>query len=112
MAKTIFDDAIIHDALTINDIPQFSMVDLQNIKTSENEQFWISNIESQLQAVCSTLRNLYRIPSRDLLQHVSRDNPFDWNPLETINQYIDQSNESFEEQKTVLKLNIAQIKKY
>ena len=112
MAKNIFDDAIIHNALSINEIPPYSMVTLRDHKTRDNVQFWKSNFKTQLQAVYLTLRNLDGIPPKELLQTITRDNPINWDPLDTINQYRDQSNESFDEQKSVLKLSISYVKKY
>ena len=48
MAKRVFDDAIIHNALTMNELPQFIMSGLLAVKTEVNDKFCTSTKRSQL----------------------------------------------------------------
>ena len=40
MAKKVFDDAIIHNALSMNELPPFTMTTLRTVRTEENDLFW------------------------------------------------------------------------
>mmetsp|Transcript_10982 Transcript_10982/g.23257 ORF Transcript_10982/g.23257 Transcript_10982/m.23257 type:complete len:195 (+) Transcript_10982:5384-5968(+) len=48
MSKTVFDNAIIHNALAMNKLPPFTMTGLQAVQTEANQRFWRNSTESQL----------------------------------------------------------------
>ena len=112
MFKGIFDDAVIYNTISINELPPYTMASLRATKTNENIQFWASIIESQQHAIYNFLRQLSGIPSRDDIANVSKENPFEWNPIQVIGRNDNQSQLSFEEQQKALQLNIRQINKY
>ncbi|MDB4430362.1 GIY-YIG nuclease family protein [bacterium] len=111
-AQKVLDDAIVHNALSINELPPFTMSSLRVEKTAENEQLWTDHKTSQLQSVYNTLNNTQGIPSKEDVLAAERDSPLQWDPLETVVRYEHQSNESFEEQQLAIELNVKQIKKY
>ena len=112
MSKGIFDDAIIHNTISINELPPHTISSLRASKTNENTQFWASIIISQKHAIYNFLHQLSGIPSSDDLANVSRENKFDWNPIQAIFRNNNQSQQSFEEQQKALELNMRQINKY
>ena len=109
MSKGIFDDSIVHDAISINELPPFTMASLRSSKTEANQKFWNDITKSQLQAIYNILQVLNGIPSLDEVSSVSRDTPLEWDPLQTIHRNTNQSELSFEVQQKALQLNLQQI---
>ena len=112
MAKKVFDDAIIHNALSMNELPPFTMTTLRTVRTEENDLFWRKMKNSQLNSVYASLEHTPGVPSRQSVSEVDRENPMVWNPTNTIPQYERQSEESYEEQKEAINLCVNQINKY
>ena len=112
MAYGIFEDVIIHNSIPIFELPPYSMNALRDAKTTENKIFWESLKKSQLTSALSTLQYMESIPSEEETNNVDRENPLDWNPLTVFNQFQNQSEESYNEQKMALNLAIQVIDKY
>ena len=112
MAKRVFDDAIIHNALSMNELPPFTMTGLRLKQTESNNRFWTSNKEAQLQSIYTVLRHMDNIPSKDEIMSVNRETPMVWNPVRNLSQFINQSEESFLEQKEAIQWIVKQINKY
>ena len=112
MAKRIFDDSIIHNEISINELPPFSMNSLRVQKSAENERFWRANVESQVESIYSMLQEKENYPIKDEILEVTRELPMNWDLISSFSQYENQSVESFEEQKKALQLNINNINKY
>ena len=72
IAKKIFDDAIINNGLTMNELPPFTMSALCMVKTAENEQYWEDIKYSQLDSIYSILHNTNGIPPRETIMNVTR----------------------------------------
>ena len=111
-AKKVFDDAIIDDAMSMTDLPPFTMSGLYLSKAEENEQYWRGMKSSQLDAVYSCLRNTNGVPERERVERVKRNSPLDWSPSDSLTQYERQSLESFQEQHRAIKLIQRQIDRY
>lgn len=112
MAKRVFDDAIIHNALSINEIPPFTMVSLRQKEQHKCDNFWKDTIQSQLQSVYSTLSSTNGIPTVEDVTTATRDDPLQWNPTETLEKYDLQSDESYEEQIHAINVFSKQLNKY
>ena len=112
MAKRVFDDAIIHNALTMNELPPFTMSGIRSVQSEKQDKFWNSTKESQLNSIYNNLRHLNEIPSRQQVLETTRELPLNWNPIHTFTQYEHQSDASFYEQKSAIEWNVRQINKY
>ena len=112
MAKGIFDDAIIHNEMSLNELPPYSMAVIRSNKTDENIQYWSSFVKSQVHSIYSSIPVSERIPSKDDILKATRDTPIFWDPITSFAQYPNQSLESFNEQKQAIALNVKQINKY
>jgi predicted GIY-YIG superfamily endonuclease len=112
MAKTVFDDAILRDELSISELPPFTMASLRAATTAQNEQFWQSTIQSQLQSIFNTLQNTEGVPSMDNVLQAERRAPLQWSPVNDVIRYEHQSQQSFDEQQIALRLGVRQIDKY
>ena len=111
-AKKVLDDAILHNALSMNELPPFTMSTLRDKRTAENKEYWSNMMQSQLVAVYSSLQHTVGILTRESLSGVSRDGPIEWAPSESIVRYERQTIESYEEQKVAIALCEKQINKY
>jgi hypothetical protein len=111
-SKKVFDDAIRNNALSMSELPPFTMSTLRAVKTKENEAWWSNMKNSQLDAIYAILRNANSIPSRDAISRVTRESPLTWSPIEVIKKYERQSDESYEEQMYVIDLAVKQLNKY
>ena len=111
-AKKVLDDAIIHNALSMNELPPFTMSTLREKKTAENKEYWSNMKQSQLDAVYSFLQHTEAIPMRESLSDVSRDELIEWSPTECISRYERQTIGSYEDQTFAIALCVKQINKY
>ena len=84
MAKRIFDDTIIHNAMSINELPPYSIVSLRNDQAEQNKQFWVSIVQSQLHSIFSSLQSLDGIPTKDDIIEITRETQLQWDPLQTF----------------------------
>ena len=98
MVKRVFDDAIVHNCLSMNELPPFTMSNVCAVNDEKIQQFWTSLINSQLHSVFTTLCNVNNLPSKEEILQVHCYSPLDWNPAENLQQYEHQTNESFVEQ--------------
>ena len=83
-SKKVLDNAILHNVLSINKLPSFTMSTLWAAKSAENEQYWSDLKESQLAAVYSSLQHTEGIPARESLSGVHWDAPLERSPTRTI----------------------------
>ena len=112
MSKKVFDDAIIHNALAMNELPPFTMSGICSVQTETNERYWSLTKESQLNSIYNTLCHMNDILTRQQVMRVMRECPLQWDPIQTFTQYEHQSIESFTEQKAAVECNVQQIMKY
>ena len=112
MAKGIFDDAIMHDAMSLNELPPYIIASVYDKKIEENKQFQSSLVNSQLDSIFSSIPVSNGIPAKDDIINIKRDTPIKWDPLTIFAQYQNQSLQSFNEQKKAIKLNVQHINKY
>ena len=112
MAKRVFDDAIVHNCLSMNELPPFTMSNVRAVNDEKIQQFWTSLVNSQLHSVYTTLCNINNLPTQDEILQAHRHLPLDWNPLENLQQYEHQTNESFAEQEYAIEVFVKQIQKY
>ena len=112
MAYGIFEDVILHNSISIFELPPFSMNTLRDTTTSENKRYWDSIKNSQYRSAVSSLQHMENIPSEQEIEDVDRNNPHDWDPVSHFNQFQYQSDESYTEQKLALSLSIQIINKY
>ena len=73
MAKSIFDDIIIHNNISINELLPFTMTNLRLKKTEENDQLWKSIIETQMNALYITINNDETVPSKNEIILAKKD---------------------------------------
>ena len=71
----------------------------------------MSNKESQLQSIYTVLCHMDNIPSKDEIMSVNRETPMVWNPVRNLSWFINQSEESFLEQKEAIQWVVKQINK-
>ena len=102
MAKGIFDDIIINNAIHINELPPVTMSDVRNEKSDENKRFWKDIKISQLNEIYSITNIDDNFPTKEDILTIDRYNPMRWDPSEKITRSTNQSIQSFEEQKKVL----------
>ena len=65
MAKRIFDDTIIRNSISINELPPYTMNNLRIQKSEKNKQFWRTNIESQLESIYSAIKDEAHYPTKN-----------------------------------------------
>ena len=94
MAKRVFDDAIIHNALAMNELPPFTMTGLRAVQMQANKEFWRSKKKSQLRSIYNTLQNTNGIPSKEEVMQATRESPLEWDAVQTLTQYEHQSKAS------------------
>ena len=112
MAKGIFDDIIIQTSISINELPPYSMANLQNVKTKQNKEFWKKITHSQVVAAYIFLKDLDNLPNQSEFDNVDREHPLDWDPMVSFQRYQYQTEKSFREQQEALRLNISKIDKF
>ena len=112
MAKGIFDDIIINNAIHINKLPPVTMSKVCNEKSEGNKKNWEDIKKSQLNAIYSITNIDDNFPSKEEILNIDRDNPMQWDPSEKFTRSSNQSIESFEEQQNILELNTKNIDKY
>ena len=98
-SKKVLADATIHNAMSMIELPSFTMSEFRAAKIGANLQFWKTMKENQFNAVYICLQHSAGIPERREVDGCSRTNPMNWIPTDMIEQYASQSDESFEEQK-------------
>ena len=74
--------------------------------------FWNDMKRRQLQSIYKEIGDIDGILSREAIKLVTRSNPHDWSPIDTMLQSESQSLESFEEQKDAMNLLQYTIYKY
>ena len=87
MSKRVFDDAIVHNALAMNELPPFTMTGLRAVQTQANEEFGRSNKESQLRSIYNTLQHTSGIPSREQVMQAPWESPLEWDAVQTLTRY-------------------------
>ena len=112
MVKGIFDDIIIRNSISINELPPYSMANLRAVKTKQNQEFWKKITHSQVVAVYTFLKDLDNLPDQSEFDNVDREHPLDWDPMVSFQRFEHQTEESFKEQQEALRLNISKIDKY
>ena len=112
MAKGIFDDIIINNAIHINKLPPVTMSEVRNEKSEGNKKNWEDIKKSQLNAIYSITNIDDNFPSKEEILNIDRDNPMQWDPSKKFTRSSNQSIESFEEQQNILELNTKNIDKY
>ena len=112
MAKGICDDSIIHNAMSMNELPPLSMSSLRISKKTQNQVFWSSLVESKLQSIYSIVQVLKGMPYKNDVLQSTRESTIQWDPEYMMTQYEHQSNDLHEEQKVALKVNVQHINKY
>ena len=103
---------IVINALSMNELPPFTMSTLREKKTAENKEYWSNVKQSQLDAVYSFLQHTEEILMRESLSSVSRDELIEWSPTEYISRYERQTIGSYEDQTFAIALCVKQINKY
>ena len=111
MASRVFEDIIVHDEFTANEIP-FTMTELLNNTEQDHHRFWNEMKESQLTSVFTTLRGIPNLPTREDILNSTRDLPFSWDPVQTMVQSDSQNEASINEQKLAMKTYAYSIDKY
>ena len=96
MAKKVFDDAIVHNTMSMNELPPFTMAAVRGVRTAENDAFWQDIKTSQLDSVYATLQHSQGIPDRVSLTAVRRLCPMRWSPTDTMSRYENQSEQLHE----------------
>ena len=72
MAKKVFDDAIVHNTMSMNKLPPFTMATVRGVRTAENDAFWQNIKTSQLDSVYATLQHSQGIPDHVTLTIISQ----------------------------------------
>ena len=75
MSKRVFDDAIVHNSLAMNELPPFTMAGLRSKQTTSNIRFWKSNKDAQLQSIYSVLCHMNNIPLKEEIMNVNNQHP-------------------------------------
>ena len=88
MAKKVFDDAIVHNTMSMNELPPFTMATVRGVRTAENDAFWQNIKTLQLDSVYATLQHSQGIPDRATLTNVNRMNPMRWSPTDWFGNLI------------------------
>ena len=78
MAKGIFDDSIIHNSMSMNELPPLSMASIRISKTTQNQVFWLSLVESKLQSIYSIIQVSIGMPSKNDVLLSTRESPIQW----------------------------------
>ena len=112
MAKKVFDDVIVHNTMSMNELPLFTMATVRRVRTAENDAFWQNIKSSQLDSVYATLQHSQGIPDCVKLTTVRRLSPMRWSPTDTMPRYENQSEQSYEEQKIATDMIVNQINEY
>ena len=81
MAKGIFDDIIIRNSISINELPPYSMTNLRATKTNENNIFWKKMTHSQVTAAYSFLVDLGNLPDKNSFGNIDKENPLALDPM-------------------------------
>ena len=106
----MFDDAIIHNSISMNKLPPLSTTSVCSKNDKEVQKFWKSLIKSQLHSVYAALCNAINLPSKNKVLCVDRHSPLDYDTLKNLTQHQHQTSKSFNEQQYVIKVFIKQIK--
>lgn len=112
LAKQVFDDAIVHNALSMSELSPYTMTGIRIAASEKNIRYWQEMKASQLQSVYNTLQYTEGVPSKDAVVEATRLSPLQWDPTQTLLQFENQSQESFEEQGVAIDFVVGQINKY
>ena len=74
MASSLFEDFIVYDEFTTNEIP-FTVIEMLNEAEGDQVQYWNQMSDSQLTSTYATLGDTADLPSRDSVMHATRYNP-------------------------------------
>ena len=111
MASRVFEDIIVHDEFTANEIP-FTMTELLNNTQQEHSCFWNELRDSHFTSALTTLRGIPNLPTREDILNSSRGMPFTWDPVETMVQSDSHNEASINEQKLAMKAYAYSIDKH
>ena len=115
-AAELFDSVIIHDELTITDLPAVQQSTLYNEINEKNKKFITKTrsnvIDAALEELGVSTIEKCRVPSKEDLMHAKKGLPISWHPVEHFQRNDNQSIESFEEQKLAVQLCKNAIDKY
>ena len=75
MAKGIFDDSVIKNSMSMNELPPLSMASIRISKTAQNQVFWSSLVESKLQSIYSTIQVFIGMSSKNDVLQSTRESP-------------------------------------
>ena len=75
MAKGIFDDSIIHNSMSMNELPPRSMASIRTSKTAQNQVIWSALVESKLQSIYSTIQVFIGMSSKNDVLQSTRESP-------------------------------------
>ena len=111
-AKGIFDNIVICNSISINELLPYSMANLRAVKTKQNKAFWRKITQSQVVAAYTFLKDLDNLPDQNEFDNVNIEHPLEWDPMDSFQIFEHQTEESFRAQQEALRLNISKIDKY
>ena len=111
MAKGIFDNIVIRNSISINELPPYSMANLRAVKTKQNKVFG-RKITQSVVAAYTFLKDLDNLPDQNEFDNFNIEHPLEWDPMDSFQIFEHQTEESFREQQEALRLNISKIDKY
>jgi DNA replication protein DnaC/predicted GIY-YIG superfamily endonuclease len=113
MSKRLFDSVLLHNAIPVTDLPPCILTEMLNKTDKKLKREWDERTKAQLNAMLSTIPAYTGLPSRDeIVAAVEKRTEIDWNPLDVITRSEEQSDLSYEEQRTCITMGMSAVKKY
>ena len=111
IASRFFEDIIVHDEFSANDIP-FMLTELLNEAEDNEVRFWNGMKEYQLTSIYATLGDMPNLPDHDDIMNASKFNPRPWDAVESMIQSERQNEVLFNKQKLAMQIFAYSIDKY
>lgn len=113
-AKHVLDSVILNDDIPITEIPPCILSELLDGKDKELSLFWSQKMSDQLDAIYqSPLASMEHIPQIDDVKLAcSQRYALDWNQLASFSRGEGQCEQSFNEQRNIIKIALSSLKDY
>ena len=113
----IFDAILVRNEIPINELPPCILTELLNEKNKELEEFWDAKKNDQLTSIYQTLQREDdsipdNVPDQDTVFATDRWNRVQWDPVESLDRFEGQTDESFDEQKLAVSIATRSMQKY
>lgn len=99
----LFRQIIVHDEIPVTEIPPVQLSTLISTQEEETSQFYLQLksdiIEAAFEEISETMVEKCGVPAKDELLSATLSNPLEWDAVESMSKYDQQSQESYEEQK-------------